>query len=131
MKRAPLGGAAASTRKAQIEAAERELGVKLPREYRDRLAARNGGDLSTAGEDWRIFPLLVSADARTAAKHIVLETGNARALEGFPDAVAIASNGKGDFLVLMPGGSPGSLDPQVQLWNRETRKCKPVALRYE
>ena len=132
MKRAPLGSASAATRKAQIEAAERDLGAKLPREYRDRLAARNGGDLSTAGEDWRIFPLLDSGDARTAAKHIVLETRNARALEGFPkDAVAIASNGKGDFLVLVPEGSPGGLDPQLQLWNHETRKCKPVALRYE
>lgn len=132
MKRAPLGSASAATRKAQIEAAERELGVKLPREYRDRLAARNGGELSTAGEDWRVFPLLDSGDARTSARHIVLETRNARALEGFPkDAVAIASNGKGDFLVMVPGSVPGALDPQVQRWNHETRKCKPVALRYE
>ena len=123
------------TTEAQVEAAERELGMKLPREYRERLMARNGGELSTAGDDWRVFPIFDPTDRKTARRstnHIVLETRNARALEGFPQgAVAIASNGAGDFLVLMPKGSSGRLDPQVQVWNHETRKCKPAALRYD
>lgn len=128
-------GMAFPTTEAHIEAAERELGVKLPREYRARLIARNGGELSTAGDDWRVFPVFDPTDRKTAgrsANHIVLETGKAREWEGFPkSAVAIASNDAGDFLVLMPAGASGRLNPQVQLWNHETRKCSPVALRYD
>ena len=123
------------TTEAQIEAAERELGVKLPHEYRARLMARNGGELSTAGDDWRVFPVFDPTNRRTTARsanHIVLETRKARAWEGFPkDGVAIAENGAGDFLVLVPAGSSGRLNPQVHLWNHETRKCKPVPLRYD
>ena len=64
--------------------------------------------------------------------YIVAENRNARALEGFPkDAVAIASNGEGDFLVFLPKDASDRLDPQVFVWNHETRKCKPAALRYE
>src|SRR5262245_60891848 len=118
-----------------VEAAERELGVKLPREYRARLIARNGGELSTAGDDWQVFPVFDTTNPKTttrSANHIVLETRNARAWDGFPKgAVAIATNGMGDYLVLMPARSAGRLDPQVQLWDHETRKCKPVALRYD
>jgi hypothetical protein len=31
----------------------------------------------------------------------------------------------------LPSRSRGRLDPQVHLWNHETRKCSPVPLRYE
>lgn len=123
------------TTEPKVEAAERELGVKFPREYRERLLARNGGELSTAGDDWQVFPVLDSTSGKAtgrATEHVVLETRNARASEGFPaDAVAIASNGAGDYLVLMPKEPSGQLDAQVQVWNHETRKCKPSPLRYD
>jgi hypothetical protein len=88
----------------KVEAAERELGVKFPREYRERLLARNGGEIFTAGDDWQVFPVFDSTNRKTAGRstgHVVLETHNARAWEGFPpDAVAIASNEEGDYLIL-------------------------------
>ena len=123
------------TTEAHVEAAERELGIKLPHEYRLRLIGRNGGELTTAGDDWEVFPVFDSTDRRTAGRssnHIVVETRNARRWEGFPnDAVAIASSGTGDYLVLLPARSSGRLDPQVHVWNHETRKCTPVPLRYD
>ena len=123
------------TTEMHVSAAERELGVKLPREYRERLMSRNGGELSTAGDDWQVFPVFDATSRKTAGRsagHIVLETRSARAWEGFPeDAVAIASNGAGDLLVFMATGTPGQLNPQVQVWNHETRKCSPCALRYD
>jgi hypothetical protein len=123
------------TTEAQVEAAERELGMKLPREYRARLIARNGGELSTAGDEWRVFPVFDTSNRKTttrSANHIVLETRGAQEWEGFPKgAVAIATNGMGDYLVFMPAHSSGRLDPQVHLWNHETRECQPVALRYD
>lgn len=123
------------TTEARLEAAERELGVRLPNEYRMRLFARNGGELSTDDDDWQVFPVLDPTDRKTlsrSANHIVLETRNARTWRGFPaGAVAIASNGAGDLLVLLPARTSNLLDPQVHLWHHETGQCKPVALRYE
>jgi hypothetical protein len=123
------------TTEIHIDAAERELGVRLPREYRDRLLARNGGELSTAGDDWQVFPVFDTTHRKAAsrsASHIVLENRSARGWEGFPQgAVAIASNGSGDLLVFVPAGPSGRLDPQVYVWNHETRKCTAAALRYE
>ena len=116
------------TTEANVEVAERDLRVRLPREYRERLMSVNGGELSTGGDDWRVFPVLdASHRAASRTNDIVSETRRARSLDGFPkDAIAIASNTAGDFLVLMPTSSSKSLDPQVQLWSHETHKCKAV-----
>jgi hypothetical protein len=120
---------------AKVETAERYLGVRLPEEFRQRLVSVNGGELSTGGEDWRLFPVLDITNHSTAdhgTTDIVSETRHARTLEGFPqNAVAIASNRAGDLLILLASGSANRLDPQVQLWDRRTRQCRPVALRYE
>jgi SMI1 / KNR4 family (SUKH-1) len=121
------------TTEENVEAAERDLRVRLPREYRERLISVNGGELSTGGGNWRVFPVLdLSRPAASRTNDIVTETRRARSLDGFPkDAVAIASNAAGDFLALVPASSSKGLDPQVQLWSRETHKCKAVALRYD
>jgi hypothetical protein len=123
------------TSEAHVEAAEAEIGVRLPREFRKRLLARNGGELTTAGDDWQVFPVFDATNRKTAGRsagNIVLENRNARTWEGFPHgAIAIASNGTGDLLVLLAGTSPGRLNPQVQVWNHETGKCKAAALRYD
>lgn len=123
------------TTEAHVEAAERELGVRLPSEYRLRLIARNGGELSTAGDDWKVFPVLDTTDRKRtgrSANHIVMETRRARTWEGFPpDAIAIAENGSGDFLVFLPSRGRARLDPQVHMWDHETRKCNPVPLKYD
>jgi len=118
-----------------VEAAERELGVRLPREYRERLLARNGGELSTAGDDWQVFPVFDPTSRKTTARsanRIVSENRDARSWPGFPrGAVAIASNGEGDFLLFVPGASPEQMDPQVYVWDHETRSCTAAALRYD
>jgi hypothetical protein len=123
------------TTETHLAAAERELGAKLPREYRERLLARNGGELSTAGDDWQVFPVFDDTNRKTSGRstgHIVLENRNARDWTTFPEgALAIAANGSGDLLILMPSTTPGKLDAQVQVWSHETGKCRPAALRYE
>ena len=121
------------TTEENIEVAERELGFRLPHEYRERLKSVNGGEISTGGEDWAVFPVVDAAQpAARRTKDIVAETRHARTLTGFPkDAVAIAANRAGDLLVLIPTGSARRLDAQVQLWSHETQRCKPVPLRYD
>ncbi|NOK62946.1 MAG: hypothetical protein GFH27_549293n343 [Chloroflexi bacterium AL-W] len=122
------------TSEGRVSQAEAELGVRLPPEYRERLRARNGGELTTAGDDWQIFPVLDGADRKTAARtanHTVLETRQARTWTGFPSgAVAIASNGTGDLLVFLPNGVDARLDGKVYLWNHETRELSPTALHF-
>jgi hypothetical protein len=121
------------TTEANVATAERNLSVSLPREYRERLISINGGELSTGGDSWVVFPVADSAQLPSKrTKDIVTETRMARNLQGFPDgAVAIASNADGDFLVFVPKDNLKHLDPQVQLWSRETHQCKSVPLRYD
>jgi len=123
------------TTEEHVVSAERELGIRLPREYRERLLSRNGGELSTAGDDWQVFPVFDATNRKTAGRsagHIVLENDDARKWDGFPNgAVAIASNGSGDLLVLLQEAGSGRLGSQVHVWSHETQKCKPTALKYE
>ena len=122
-----------STNEANVESAEKALGVRLPREFRERLMAMNGGELTTGGDDWKVFPVLDATQPQPVAPgDLVAEAKRAAALPGYPKgAIAIAVNKAGDLLVLLPATLPRRLDPQVQKWSLETQKCKPVALRYD
>ena len=120
-----------ATKESNVAAAERELAVRLPTEYRQRLISVNGGELSTGGDDWVVFPVAESSQrARGRTQDIVAETRRARELDGFPsDAVAIASNTAGDLLVFLPAAT--GLDPQVQRWDAKTQRCTAVPLRFD
>ena len=108
----------------RIAAAERELGVRLMIEHRARLARNNGGEVICEGSAWRLHPVWDDTDRRTAARtasHIVHETREARAWSGFPDdAVAIASDGSGDVLIVRAGTT------YVEHWEHETGACVRV-----
>ena len=106
------------TRRERIAAAEAQLCVKLPPEYSNRLASHNSGDLITAGDKWRVFPVLDTTDARTSARtanHLVVKAQQASGRSGFPaGAVAIAENGSGDLLVFRPGPVKGTLGGRLE-----------------
>ena len=112
---------------ANIERAEQALGRALPYAMRERLVRHNGGEVA-AGDDqgWQLHPVLDETDRCTIARttsHLVSETEEARGWETFPKgAVAIASNGTGDLLILCAGSD------DVQLWNHETGDCSPVTV---
>jgi hypothetical protein len=115
----------------RIAAEEAKLGLRLPSEYRNRLISQNGGELETAGDVWQVNPVFDSSDRKRAgrtASHIYRETQQALQWHGFPvGAVAIASNGTGDLLVILPGKG-GSLDGRVHYWDHETGKIEPTPL---
>jgi uracil-DNA glycosylase len=117
-----------------IAAAESQLGVRLPPEYRNRLASHNAGDLITARDKWRVFPVLDISDAKQAARtahHLVMKTQQAAIRHGFPEgAVAVAENGFGNLLVFLPGSAKGTLDGRLQRWDHVTLRCTPTALDY-
>ena len=112
-----------------LRKAEEALGVHLPPVLRDRLLRNNGGEVEAADDVWQLFPVQDTTDRKRLARsanHIVRETGEARKWSGFPaTAIAIASNGSGDYLILDPRQhSNGGL--AVLLWDHEVGSAEPV-----
>jgi SMI1 / KNR4 family (SUKH-1) len=106
--------------------------MRVPGDYRACTLASNGGELSTADDDWQVFPVFDDSDSKSAtrsANHIVRETAAARQWRGFPiEGVALAANARGDFLVFLPHeDDPGVLAPAVYLWDHETGKSAYIA----
>jgi hypothetical protein len=105
--------------------AEQALGVPLPPALRDRLLRDNGGEVEAADDVWQLFPVQDTTDRKRlsrTANHIVRETAEARKWRGFPAAaIAIASNGSGDHLIVDPARGP-----TVLLWDHETGAAEPV-----
>ena len=89
-----------------ITATEAELGLTLPNWLRERLLRANGGTVEAAGEYWELFSVFDTTDRKHIARsttNIPRETSSAREWVGFPQlAVAIACNGGGDYLILLP-----------------------------
>jgi len=114
-----------------LRRAEENLGVALPPAIRTRLREENGGEIEAAGDVWELFPVQDSSDRKRisrTANHIVRETAQAREWPAFPvAAVAIASNGTGDYLILEPAKEdPRRLADQVLQWVHETGSATPV-----
>ncbi len=114
-----------------LDAAEGELGSRLPASYRSRLSRDNGGEIELNDEPWILHPVLDKTDRQRLARschHILVETSSAREWDGFPEnAIAIASNGSGDLLLLMRDEDSGaSFDSMVWLWNHETRQLEAL-----
>ena len=101
-----------------IREAEEKLQAKLPQSYVDFMCRSNGGEVETAVCAWDLYPVWDKSNRKTLARtcnDIVRETEQAKNWTGFPsDAIAIAANGYGDQLILMPN------DQTVYAWDHET-----------
>ncbi len=93
---------------------------------RARLLRDNGGDIEADGEVWILHPVWDAGDRKRMARtanHVVRETREAGKLVGYPTAaIAIASNGTGDFLVLRAGSD------EVECWEHETGECRAAVV---
>lgn len=112
-----------------IEVAERGLGVRLPPRLRERLAVENGGEVETEQDSFELFKILDTSGtkrlARASARDIVRENAAAHEWPGFPaDAVTIADNGSGDFLVLLRNDQ--GLSDTAFVWTHETEELESV-----
>jgi hypothetical protein len=117
-----------STSEEKIVAAEAALGRTLPEPLRTRIAQCNGGEVSTDADDWQLNPVRDATDRKRLARtnsDIVLETDAARDWPGFPKyGIAVASNGTGDLLILLPDSD------KVWLWNHETGEVQIAAVQW-
>jgi len=89
-----------------IDREELALGAALPTSLRQFLLASNGGEVDGEDDVWQVFPVRDDTDRKRltrTASHIARETSTARRWDGFPaEGIAIASNGSGDYLVVLP-----------------------------
>ncbi len=111
---------------------EQELGLVFPDNFKYKMTKENGGKLITEDDDWQLFPFFDKSDNKRMSRtcnHIVLETKQARAWDNFPDnAIAIASNGSGDNLILLPLDNDNKkLREEIYLWQHETGDIQQVA----
>lgn len=109
--------------------AERALRSVLPPRYRAAIAKSNGGEVQAEYDTWQLHPLEDRTDrkrlARSAA-HVLRETEEARKWTNFPsDAIAIASNGTGDLLVLRR--QDNIFEDTVYLWSHESGQLVRIA----
>jgi len=111
---------------------EQELGLVFPDSFKSKMTKENGGELMTEDDDWQLFPFFDKSDNKRMSRtcnHIVLETKQARAWDNFPDkGIAIASNGSGDNLILLPLDNDNKkLREEIYLWQHETGDIQEVA----
>jgi len=111
---------------------EKELEIKFPESFKIKMTQENGGELITEEDDWQLFPFFDKSDNKRISRtcnHIVLETKNAKEWQNFPvDGIAIASNGCGDNLILLPfEDNPKQLQETIYLWLHETGEIIEIA----
>jgi hypothetical protein len=111
----------------RLVAAENTLGRRLPDGLRDRLRQANGGETEAAGIVWYLHPIFDDSDRRrlrrTATNNVVHETEEARDAfqELFPDgAVAVANDGGGNYLLLIPD------EDEPRWWEPSTGRLEPA-----
>jgi hypothetical protein len=112
-----------------IVAAEEKLGAKLPYSYRQAMMKGNGGTVDAEGDAWHLYPILDTSDRKRlkrSCSDILYETRCMRDWQGWPqNALAIASNGTSDQLVLLKEGR--QYDPSVYVWLHDTGELVEVA----
>ncbi len=116
----------------EIVAAETKLKVRFPASFRDRMMQENGGEVEVGEDVWQLYPFLDTSDKKRLSRtcnDITRETLSARSCSGFPaEAIAIASNGVGDYLVMLPkAGNESELSSVVYLWDHEADEIYEVA----
>ena len=111
---------------------EQELGLVFPDSFKSKMTKENGGELMTEDDDWQLFPFFDKSDNKRISRtcnHIGLETKQAKEWESFPkNGVAIASNGCGDYLVLLPiSENEKKLSEEIYFWFHETGQLEKIA----
>jgi len=113
----------------QLAQTEKELGAKLPLEYREAMKLDNGGEASTEEDDWELYPIKDVSDRKRLSRtcnHIINETESCKGFGNFPEnAVAIASNGLGDQMVFIKESV--QFQNIVFLWLHETGELRELA----
>ena len=130
MKRQPITN---PVDKKYIIEAEQELGIVFPDSFKAKMEKENGGGLVADNDDWNLFPFFDKSDRKRISRtcnHIILETKRMKEeWRNFPnDGIAIASNGSGDFLILLPEKEGSKIfRNEIYAWYHEIGTPEKVA----
>lgn len=111
---------------------EDELGIEFPEQFKKKMIFQNGGEILTVEDTWQLFPFFDKSDRnriRRTCNHIIVETEEAKECNNFPEnAIAIATNGLGDNLILLPSEKNSRiLKEEIYLWLHETGEVIEIA----
>lgn len=111
---------------------EQELEMLFPDNFKIKMLKENGGELMTDDDSWQLFPFFDKSDNKRMSRtcnHIILETKQAKSWDNFPEnGVAVASNGSGDFLILLLiKGNAQKLSDEIFIWFHETGEIEKIA----
>ncbi|MDR7016887.1 SMI1/KNR4 family protein [Acinetobacter sp. 3657] len=115
-----------------ILATEKEVNLVFPQSFKNKMLVENGGDVFIAEDYWQIFPFFDQSNQKRKIRtcnHLLHETKLARQWISFPkDAIAIARNGCGDYLIFLPyAHTPQILSDVVYVWLHDTNEIQQVA----
>jgi hypothetical protein len=115
-----------------IQETEKELGLVFPDLFKQKMLIENGGEIQTDEDDWQFFPFFDKTDNKRISRtcnHIILETNQAKEWDDFPESgIAIASNGCGDYLVLLKDKKDEKqINEEIFLWLHETGELEKIA----
>lgn len=115
-----------------IKETESELSLDFPEKFKLKMIEENGGEIITDEDEWQIFPFFDKSDNKRISRtcnHIVLETKQAKEWDNFPvNAIAIATNGFGDHLILLPlANNNKKLGDEIYFWFHETGEITKIA----
>src|SRR5687768_2475497 len=89
-----------------IRETEKELNVEFPESFISKMLNENGGEISTEEDFWEVYPFADKSNQNTISRtcnDIIYETKEAQKWKHFPtNAIAIANNGLGDQMILLP-----------------------------
>src|SRR5262249_51803385 len=106
----------------EIENTERVLGYRFPPLMRVRMMRENGGEFEIGGEAWWLLPFRDRSTRKTRSRtmtDILSETEELRSSGlAFPsNGAAIAHNGSGDYVVLVPDAElPDRFSTVARVW---------------
>jgi hypothetical protein len=111
---------------------EEKLGVTFPNDYKEKMLKENGGVIYTDEHDWILHPFFDKLDNKRISRtsnDIILETNEAKKWSNYPiSAIAIASNGFGDLLILLPTNQNEKiLKQEVFVWLHENGAIIEIA----
>lgn len=114
-----------------IKQAEQQIGFIFPVSFKSKMQQLNGGEVIADDDQWQLFPFFDQADKKhikRTCNHILYETKQAQHWIGFPaHAIAIASNGAGDLLILQKDDHSHHLQETIYRWLHETGESKVIA----
>ena len=115
-----------------IAETERQLGLKFPLTFRDKMKIENGGEFEAGGDSCTIHPFFDQSNVekiKRTCNNIILETENSREWDNFPTTgIAIGDNGSGDKLILLPTDNDSTqLSDKIYFWSHETGAITEIA----